>query len=85
MTGDARALAVADGHLLVSTDAGTIYCFGASATANSAVVTEAKNDVFPVDGLSELYRTAAAEILKHTGAKAGYCLVVGSEEGRLAL
>jgi outer membrane protein assembly factor BamB len=84
VTGDARALAVADGCLLVSTDAGMIYCCGKAANATSTAITDAQSNPFPVDAQSELYRNAAAEILMHSGVKAGYCLLVGSEEGRLA-
>ena len=33
--------------------------------------------------LSALYADAAESILKQTGIKRGYCLVIGSEQGRL--
>jgi outer membrane protein assembly factor BamB len=84
--GDARGLSVADGRLLVSTDTGAIYTFGPQSPAGDpgVAVTDLQPEQFPVDADSELYRTAATQILEQTGVKAGYCLVVGSEEGRLA-
>ncbi len=36
------------------------------------------------DQLTELYQSAAKEILDRSGQRTGYCLVVGSEQGRLA-
>src|SRR5207248_2987793 len=36
------------------------------------------------DSLSDLYAAAAEAILKQTGIKRGFCLVAGSEQGRLA-
>ncbi|HUQ70262.1 MAG TPA: PQQ-binding-like beta-propeller repeat protein, partial [Planctomycetaceae bacterium] len=83
--GEARGLAVADSCLLVSTDAGAIYNFGPMGpVAEATVLKDTEADQFPVDAQSETYRTAATAILQQTGIKAGYCLVVGSEEGRLA-
>jgi outer membrane protein assembly factor BamB len=41
-------------------------------------------DPFPKDNLSDLYAAAAESILKQTGVKSGFCLVAGSEQGRLA-
>lgn len=85
LEGDARGLAVAEGRLLVSTDAGAIHSFGSPAAPSPQVVTDVQLDAFPDDELSPRYRDAAAEILKRSGVTAGYGLVVGGEEGRLAL
>jgi len=85
--GDARGLAVADGHLLVSTTAGKIYAFadaGCTALPEVAAAAPVIADPFPKDELSALYAAAAESILKQTGIKRGFCLVVGSERGRLA-
>jgi len=85
VTGEARGLSVADGCLLVSTDAGFIYSFGPNAPAAAAtVLTDQQPNPPAADAQTEVYRQAAAQILQQSGAKAGYCLVVGSEEGRLA-
>jgi outer membrane protein assembly factor BamB len=87
--GAARGLVVANRHLVVSTDQGKIYCYSASSDlARLAVV--GKYPKAPVkqpyakDEQTENYQRAAAEIIKRTGVKAGFCLVVGSEQGRLA-
>jgi outer membrane protein assembly factor BamB len=82
--GDARGLAAANGHLVVSTTQGKIYAFGeASGKAQPPAPTVA-TDPFPKDALSERYAAAAEAILKQTGIKRGFCLVLGSEQGRLA-
>jgi outer membrane protein assembly factor BamB len=85
--GDARGLAVASGHLIVSTTAGRIYAF-ADATQKDlpalAASREPNSDPYPKDNLSEMYAAAAEAILKQTGATRGFCLVLGSEQGRLA-
>jgi outer membrane protein assembly factor BamB len=85
--GDARGLAVADGHLVASTSAGKVYTFAdASRTSLPQVAGAAPvaADPFPKDDLSDLYAAAAESILKQTGIKSGFCLVAGSEQGRLA-
>jgi outer membrane protein assembly factor BamB len=84
--GKARGLAAADGHLLVSTDAGSVYCFAAK-NAVTTVPTPAdvlKGDPYPADDLTAVYRQAAKNILKNTDIRRGFCLVVDGEEGRLA-
>ncbi|MBI3879562.1 MAG: PQQ-binding-like beta-propeller repeat protein [Verrucomicrobia bacterium] len=85
--GDARGLAVANGHLVVSTTAGKVYTFADSSRTSLPAVTSttpAPVDPYPKDKLSELYASAAESILKQTGIKRGFCLVIGSEQGRLA-
>lgn len=80
--GDPRGLAVAEGRLLVSTDAGTIECFGGETppptTNDSAAATDTRGTTDP------LITQAAAEILARTGVTRGYCLIIGSENGELA-
>ena len=39
---------------------------------------------FPADDWTPLYEAAAAQILEESGVTRGFCLVVGSEDGRLA-
>ena len=85
--GDARGLAVADGHLVVSTSAGKVYAFadtGRTALPTLASAPAVNADPFPKDDLSPMYAAAAESILKQTGIKRGFCLVAGSENGRLA-
>lgn len=85
---EARGLACADGRLYVSTTAGKIYCFAHAtpreAKSDVASNKEANADPYPADELSQLYATAAEQIINRSGATRGYCLVVGSREGRLA-
>ena len=84
--GEARGLVVAGGHLLVSTNTGHIYSFASAELQLAAVTTHAKpiDNPFPDDNLTAMYRQAAEEILKRSGAKRGYGLIVGNEQGRLA-
>jgi protein-L-isoaspartate O-methyltransferase len=44
----------------------------------------ATDNPFPTDQWTAAYQRAAEEILQATGVKRGYCLVVGSQQGRLA-
>jgi outer membrane protein assembly factor BamB len=87
--GKARGLAVANGHLYVSTDEGKIYRF------TSGIVAQAKIPVstvppppvvnpYPEDKLTAIYEAAAEAIVMETAVTKGYCLVVGAEQGRLA-
>ena len=78
------SLALADGNLLVSTDKGNIYSYAEKTISNPQshsqqfVVNPYKNEPN-----GKLYSNAVKEIIS-TGIKNGYCLVVGSEKGRLA-
>ncbi|MDQ3624611.1 MAG: PQQ-binding-like beta-propeller repeat protein, partial [Verrucomicrobiota bacterium] len=85
--GEARGLAAANGHLVVSTTQGKIYAFADASQKSLPTLATAPSpqaDPFPQDQLSGLYATAAETILQQTGVKRGFCLVVGSEQGRLA-
>ncbi|MEW6306907.1 MAG: PQQ-binding-like beta-propeller repeat protein [Verrucomicrobiota bacterium] len=86
--GDARGLAAASGHLVVSTTQGRVYAF-ADASRKSlppVVATPAlQTNPFPKDKLTDVYSAAAEAVLQRAGTKSGFCLVVGSEHGRLAL
>lgn len=84
VTGEARGLAVAGGRLFVSTDAGHIVAFGAAAGAVAAKPERSSESPYPRDELTPRYEQAAAEIVRTTGVKRGFCLVVGAEQGRLA-
>ncbi|MEO2016702.1 MAG: PQQ-binding-like beta-propeller repeat protein [Fuerstiella sp.] len=76
--GRARGLAVADGHLVVSTDKGSIHTFSSGGTTKAAPFVASKFST------SEAYQQAAKEILAQTGVQRGFCLVIDGEEGQLA-
>jgi outer membrane protein assembly factor BamB len=82
--GEARGLAVAGGRLLVSTDAGQVYAFAAADQAAAATVKRTQGGGGAGESDPTL-REAAREILAATGATQGFCLVLGSERGDLAL
>ena len=94
--GNVRGLAAADNLLIVSTDEGHLYTFAgvagdgkeaAEADGEKKLVNEwprASQPPFPDDELSEAYHLAAEQILNRSGQRTGFCLVLGSEEGRLA-
>ena len=85
--GEARGLAVAGGRLYVSTITGQIVSFvdATSETRSVGNVSPKTNDSpYRNDNLTAMYRRAAADILKYSDIQRGFCLVVGSERGRLA-
>lgn len=81
--GKAKGLAVADGRLYVSTDSGTIHCFGAVDGVKRGDVKEPVA-VAPTTA-TDLYGAAATAIVKHSGVRRGYALVIGTRTGQLAL
>ncbi len=88
--GNARSLVVANGHLYVSTDKGRIYGFAPGQTGGTEgrIVRHSKpsiSDPYPQDALTPIYRAAAEAIIMESGVTKGYCLVLGAEQGRLAL
>ena len=83
--GQARGLAVADGRLLASTSTGQIVCFGPPEIANPPTVSpSAEGSPYPDDRLTSAARAMARQIIKETGIRAGYCLLLGAGDGRLA-
>ena len=82
--GDARGLAVADGRLFVSTDKGAIHCFGAGGGIAALVRPALEESPYPTDKLTPVYAAAAERIVKATGVRRGYCLVLKCGTGRLA-
>lgn len=86
VNGRAYGLSVANGRLFVSTDRGAIHCFSAAA-ARSATEDPQRPvaSLPPENALSAAYAEAARQILAHTGIRQGYALVLGNEQGRLAL
>ncbi len=85
VTGKAHDLSVINGSLYVSTDKGRIHCFRNGVKAKSKTITAGTTtNPYPQDKLTDLYAEAAKHIVKQTGIRKGYCLVLDSGEGRLA-
>lgn len=83
--GQACGLVAAHGYLVVSTDKGPIYCFGATdVTASKAIDERSRTNPFPADALTQTYRNAARKITSESGVQKGYCLVLDCADGRLA-
>jgi outer membrane protein assembly factor BamB len=83
--GRARGLVVANGHFIVSTTAGDVIAYGAGDAKNLADTQPAKkSSPWPDDALTAKCRKAAERIVAETKITRGFCLVVGSEDGRLA-
>lgn len=80
--GAAYGLAVSDGNLVVSTDQGRLYCFG----AQPREPTDASND--KLTGSPYRQHTPAAraaeQIVARTGLTEGFCLDLGCSDGALA-
>lgn len=78
--GVVHGLAVADGLLIVSTDQGSIYCFGEKAGAKASVIAT-KAEPYPSN---PTITKAADEIIAKAGVEKGFCLDLGSDDGALA-
>ncbi len=84
--GTAHGLALFDRHLLVSTDRGTIHCFGpAGAPAEAQPPAPEPEAAPPSPPEPSSWATVAEAILQRTGVRAGYCLDLGCGTGELAL
>jgi outer membrane protein assembly factor BamB len=85
--GRASGLAVADDRLLVSTTTGSIHSFaqGSPAHVRSVVTPDTRHDPYPADALTEVYKRAAERIVAETDITRGFCVVLGSGRGRLAV
>jgi outer membrane protein assembly factor BamB len=79
--GDARGLAAANGHLVVSTTTGNIYGFA----KESNTVVKGKSPATEKPKPSPIAVQAVTDILAATNVKRGFCLVLGCEDGRLAI
>ena len=83
--GTARGLVVSNGRFIVSTTAGDVVAYGAGDAKNLADTEPAKKtSPWPDDALTAKCRKAAEQIVAETKITRGFCLVVGSEDGRLA-
>ena len=83
--GAARGLAISDGRLMVSTDTGRIHCFSVGPAGKEIAAGKPVADPYPRDKWTDVYEASAKSILARTGIDSGFCLVVGAEQGRLAL
>ncbi len=84
--GTACGLAAAGGRLFVSSDTGAIYCFAPEGAKDLGVAEQPVNpSPYPVDELTAVCAAAAEHIVRDTGIRRGYCLVLGCGTGRLAL
>jgi outer membrane protein assembly factor BamB len=83
--GEARGLVFANGRLIVSTTTGQVVCFGLEAARETGDrIARQYPNPYPDDEVSKRCREAAMEIVSETGITRGFCLVAGSEDGRLA-
>ena len=73
-------LVVANGHLLVGTNSGTIYCFAAAGAPKHDVREETVLPVTSGKDLSDIVE----RIVKQSGVQEGYALVLDCEDGQLA-
>ena len=82
--GNVKGLTATDTLLTVSTDEGRVYGFVPSEVPTVQYWPAPFADSFATDKQAEVYQQAAKEILARSGQQTGYCLVAGSEDGRLA-
>ena len=82
ISGRPYALAVADGRLYASTDAGTVYCFGAGASGQPRIVKPAAPALLA--DAEGPYVAAAEEILRRSNIREGYCVDLACGDGSLA-
>ena len=83
--GDVQGLAVSGGSLFISTDNGNIYCFREGKRPRTKKTGPPVNpSPYRKDKLSPVYESTAERIIRETGIKKGYALVLGSNTGRLA-
>jgi outer membrane protein assembly factor BamB len=105
--GAAMGLAAADGRLFVSTDQGSIHCFGPPGSIDRGRTGEGDSPIFvgpcfarcpksgpspampsdaaPASKTRALVQRAAETILRQSGVRRGYCLILGCETGELAV
>jgi len=85
LSGKAYSIAVSNGRLFVGTDKGVIHCFSEDTNNKFREIQFSKEQSpYPKDSLTDIYASAAENIVKASGIQKGYCLVLGCAEGRLA-
>lgn len=85
MNGNIRGLTAANRNLYASADDGSIYCFKEGMIYETKTVKPIINlSPYSQTNLNKVYDSAVWEIVKKTGIRKGYCLVLGCGTGRLA-
>ncbi len=77
--GDVRGICVANDHFIVSSAKGKLYCFGKTAPRRAPTITHKTTK--PATGSNA--KTLAGSILKTSGIRAGYALMLGAADGEL--
>jgi len=80
--GKAMSIAAADGRLFVSTDEGSIYCFGKKRSTQPNIVAETFTDA-PF-AKNATYKNLARRIADGTKVMKGWCLILSAGDGALA-
>ncbi|MCL4203641.1 MAG: PQQ-binding-like beta-propeller repeat protein [Pirellulaceae bacterium] len=83
--GSARGLSIADGRLYVSTSEGLIHCFSPAGSAVPVAAVATQSVVAAPPTTSDELSRAAMVMRGATGDSPGYVLVLGDDDGRLAL
>ncbi len=83
--GNAMGFAANDSTLMVSTDEGVIYAYRTDKVENVAKWPESYSDPFSEDEQAKFVKSLAADVLQVSGQNSGFCLLLGADEGRLAL
>jgi outer membrane protein assembly factor BamB len=82
LPGTPTSLIAADRKLFVATAEGGLYCFGQPGESFSGPKTCSSEPV-PLGSKADAWPDKVRQIVKASGVKAGYCLVLGLTDGRL--
>ena len=86
VNGKARGIAVANGRVLVTTDTGSIHCFvPGTAGAARRVTPRLVAQPSPTAVAGQVYGDLARNMLRESGARRGYALVLGARTMQLVL
>ncbi|MBI5688134.1 MAG: PQQ-binding-like beta-propeller repeat protein [Verrucomicrobia bacterium] len=79
ISGTPHRMLTADGRLFVVTVEGTLYCFGKDKVSQKTYAVASSRPATSTDS----WAARAAEILRHSGVRDGYCLALGVGSRRL--
>ncbi len=82
--GDVKGLSAAGGRLFVSTDTGSILCFGQGEGSFTQTAVPTGAEPYSDRKIEAFYRDAAENIIERTGVEKGWALVLGCKSGQLA-